>query len=299
MLRTIFILKWSSFFFQSLMPTLSAILKEKKKMVESKSDAPSKTSRASAYDNGDPDEVEPASKKKDVLEMGGAGEEHNSSDEEELADDADATETRKKSRQQDQDHEEGLSEDDLEMVKDLAKELDDELPDIDDPASTNTATAAAHSDDDGFEDDPDNPRSTLEVEQSRSEPNSRPATPTQLKSNDAKKRIQHVTNLLSGKATAVGMVDYAYDEEKSLWCELTLSFDIGKKSLDMSNVVKKAASAAVIKAVKNIKRAFVIKDEKGNPVLTTEGVNITEMFKKDQILDLKQLGCNNIHEVAK
>ena len=274
------------------MPILSAILKEKKRIVESKSDSgPSRAATASSPNEGDPDT--PAEKgSKDILEQGRAGEEHNSSDEEELADDADATETRKKNRQQDQDPEEGLSEEDMELVKGLAEELDDELPDIN--------AARADSEDDGFEDEPMAPAAeTPSSEASRSRSAS-PHFSSASKNTDlgVQRRIQHVTNLLQGKATAVGIVGYDYDTEKSLWCELTLSLDIGKRSLDMSNVVKKASSSAVIKEVKNIKRAFIIKD-KGQQVLTTEGVNITEMFKRDQILNLRQLACNNVHEVAK
>ena len=58
-----------------------------------------------------------------------------SSDEEDLADDADATEARKKARQGDDDFGEEMSDEEVELNKDLDKELGDdpeEIPDFDD-----------------------------------------------------------------------------------------------------------------------------------------------------------------------
>ena len=43
------------------------------------------------------------------------------------------------------------------------------------------------------------------------------------------------------------IVDYKFDTENELWCEISLAFDVAKKTLDMSNVIKKAAAAAVVK----------------------------------------------------
>ena len=54
------------------------------------------------------------------------GEAHVSSDEEDLADDADATDARKRARQADEDYEEGLSDEELDLVKNIAKEYDDD-----------------------------------------------------------------------------------------------------------------------------------------------------------------------------
>jgi len=47
-----------------------------------------------------------------------------------------------------------------------------------------------------------------------------------------------------------------------LWCELILAFGVNQRRIDMSNVIKKAAEKAVIHEVKNIRRAFGIKNEK-------------------------------------
>ena len=44
-------------------------------------------------------------------------------------------------------------------------------------------------------------------------------------------------------------MDYKYDVDKSSWCELTLSFDIAKNMVDLSNVIRKAAGQAVVHEV--------------------------------------------------
>lgn len=94
-------------------------------------------------------------------------------------------------------------------------------------------------------------------------------------------------------------MDYMFDTEKELWCQLTLAFDIGQKNVDMSNVIRKAAEKAVIREVKNITRAFLIKNEKSELVLTTEGANIEAMFAHEDVLDLTRLHCNNVHDMAR
>ena len=89
-----------------------------------------------------------------------------------------------------------------------------------------------------------------------------------------------------------------YDTEKERWCELTMAFSVGQKTVDLSNVIRKAAEKAVIREVKNISRAFLIKNEKNEVVLTTEGSNIDAMFAYENILDLRRLRCNNIHDLS-
>ncbi len=40
-------------------------------------------------------------------------------------------------------------------------------------------------------------------------------------------------------------------------------------------------------------------NEKGEKVLTTEGINIEAAFTHDRVLDLRRLSCNNIHDMAR
>ena len=66
----------------------------------------------------------------------------------------------------------------------------------------------------------------------------------------------------------------------------------------MSNVLRKAAEKGVIHEVKNIKRAFIIKD-KETEYITTEGVNVDAMFARETLLDIRKLFSNNVHDRAK
>ena len=85
-----------------------------------------------------------------------------SSDEEELADDADATEARKKARQGDDDHAEEMSDEEVDLAKDLDKELGDdpeEIPDFDDGAWTPRSPSPLDEPDQDFEMDIDDENS--------------------------------------------------------------------------------------------------------------------------------------------
>ena len=118
-----------------------------------------------------------------------------------------------------------------------------------------------------------------------------------LNNRDAQMRKMAVLNLSASKYAS--FVDYSYDTEKELWCDLTLAFSTDQKNVDMSNVIRRAAEKAVIREVKNISRAFLIENIKGEKVLTTEGANIEAMFAYEKILDLRRLHCNNIHDMAR
>ena len=127
--------------------------------------------------------------------------------------------------------------------------------------------------------------------------NSSKESDNMLNSRDAQMRRTGVLNLSASKYAS--FVDYSYDTEKELWCDLTLAFSVDQKNVDMSNVIRRAAEKAVIREVKNISRAFLIENLKGEKVLTTEGANIEAMFAYEKILDLRRLHCNNIHDMAR
>merc|ERR1719273_1441548 len=107
------------------MVVLSTVIKDKKINIETNTDKKRTTRKKNDEDMEDEEAVGGFSTEKtmDQLEKGGFGEGHASSDEEELADDADATEARKKQRQQDEDFNEELSDEEVDLVKDLDREL--------------------------------------------------------------------------------------------------------------------------------------------------------------------------------
>ena len=146
--------------------------------------------------------------------------------------------------------------------------------------------------DEGIEDDLESPQlSDSEGEESH------PNLSARMHGKEPQMRRANVLNLAQGRYSQ--FVEYAYDTQKELWAEVTLAFSVGQKQVDMSNVIRKASEKAVLHEVKNISRAFLIKNEKDEVVLTTEGANIEAMFKFEAILDLKRLHCNNIHDMAR
>ncbi|CAH1164054.1 unnamed protein product [Phaedon cochleariae] len=91
--------------------------------------------------------------------------------------------------------------------------------------------------------------------------------------------------------------NYTEDKQKHLWCEITFSLPLNFKKLDLTVLLREVANKSVLWETPNIKRAITyIKDDK--LMLRTDGINIIEMFKYNTILDLQQLYCNDIHQIA-
>lgn len=96
--------------------------------------------------------------------------------------------------------------------------------------------------------------------------------------------------------------DYQYDSEESLWCQVTVKLPLMKVNFDMSSLVVSLAHSAVIYATKGITRCLLNettnnKNEK-ELVLNTEGINLPELFKYAEVLDLRRLYSNDIHAMA-
>ena len=277
---------------RALLTDLSNIIKDKKVVLESGDQVKKSTSKKKSNKNSE--ESEGMDKRMEEMEKGGFGEAHASSDEEDLADDADATEARKKARQGDNEVQEELSDEEVEMVENLEKEFGDEPEEAElDGSIVKSRSITPNADpDEGIEEDLKND-SDDEVE-----------TPIQrsnikMKTLESQRRRLAVLNKAKEKESYAEVLDYAYDTEKEYWCELTLSFAVGQKNVDMSNAIKKSAEKAVLREVKKITRAFLIKNEKDESVLLTDGANIQAMFAYEHILDLNKLHCNNIHDMAR
>lgn len=91
--------------------------------------------------------------------------------------------------------------------------------------------------------------------------------------------------------------NYSFDTKHHQWCELTVLFPISFLRVDLSQALREAAMKSVIHEVKNIKRAITSK-EKNVLFLKTEGINILQMFKYNNLLDLNKLYSNDIHAIA-
>lgn len=92
--------------------------------------------------------------------------------------------------------------------------------------------------------------------------------------------------------------NYTYDTKNHEWCELTVLFPISFLKIDLSQALREAAKKSVIYEIKNIKRAITNK-EKDILYIKTDGINILQMSKYSDLLDLNKLYSNDIHAMAK
>ncbi|XP_060534610.1 DNA-directed RNA polymerase I subunit RPA1 isoform X2 [Cylas formicarius] len=85
--------------------------------------------------------------------------------------------------------------------------------------------------------------------------------------------------------------------KKGRWCELSFALPLRYKRCDLTNLLKDVAAKSVLWQTPHIKRAITyVKD--GALTLRTDGINIVEMFKYHDLLDLNKLYCNDIHKMA-
>ena len=73
--------------------------------------------------------------------------------------------------------------------------------------------------------------------------------------------------------SSITVQDFVYDKEKHRWCCLKFDVPMKFKNIDMTNVLREAAKAAIIWQVPKINRAFTHK-QKEVLVVTTDGINI-------------------------
>ncbi|XP_028815371.1 DNA-directed RNA polymerase I subunit RPA1 isoform X2 [Denticeps clupeoides] len=95
---------------------------------------------------------------------------------------------------------------------------------------------------------------------------------------------------------------YRYDPEHGLWCEVILALPVTKVHFDLTSLVVTQAQNAVIMETSGVTRCLLnevtMKDGTKELVLNTEGINLPEMFKHGDILNLNRLYSNQIHAMA-
>jgi len=284
------------FIMKVFMPVLSAVSKDKKIMVEVGVDSNSKRGKAGSKD-GDEEENEDGDLRNQESAADRMMGDVESSDEEEVGDGEGTDMTRRVERQGDREYEE-MEEEEIDMNREIEKhygeeyvedetemDFDDDSKDI--KPNLNLLTEEG---DEGLGEEIED----KEVVDSAMDF----AAEDAMASGEPARRRAAVLHLMEGRGGVASIVDYSYDTEKESWATLTLSFDITRKRVDMSQVLRKAASKAVVHEVKNIKRSFVLED-KGKMILKTEGINIDAMYYYGHILDISNIACNNIHDMAK
>ncbi|NXH11506.1 RPA1 polymerase, partial [Bucco capensis] len=96
---------------------------------------------------------------------------------------------------------------------------------------------------------------------------------------------------------------YSFDIQNELWCEVSLALPPMKVHFDLSSLLTSLARSTVIHEVKGISRCLLNestnKQGEKELVLHTEGINLAELFRYAEILDLSRLYSNDIHAMAK
>ncbi|XP_076665457.1 RNA polymerase I subunit RpI1 [Andrena cerasifolii] len=191
------------------------------------------------------------------------GEMHESSDEEDAAEDADATLSRSISRHQEnreyEDPEEEEVDDANEKEDNVATENGNEMP--------NNKDKQEEDEDEGIDSEGAN-----EIHIS--------------------KRKKNVVDMY------MHAMKYDYDEDRYSWCKLTFWLPLKMIKLDLPTIVRNVANRVVLSEVPCLKRAFTFQNNDGETILKTDGINIIEMFKHDKLLDLNRMYSNDIYGIS-
>uniref|UniRef100_A0A3Q1IV52 DNA-directed RNA polymerase subunit n=1 Tax=Anabas testudineus TaxID=64144 RepID=A0A3Q1IV52_ANATE len=95
---------------------------------------------------------------------------------------------------------------------------------------------------------------------------------------------------------------YCYDHQHELWCEVDLVLPVSKVHFDLTSVLSTLAQNAVIMETKGLTRCLLsettTKTGEKETILNTEGINMHEMFRHSDILDIKRLYSNEVHAMA-
>ncbi|XP_069833350.1 DNA-directed RNA polymerase I subunit RPA1 [Dendropsophus ebraccatus] len=131
------------------------------------------------------------------------------------------------------------------------------------------------------------------------------ALPSSKKKSNQPNLTKHVLaeNRINGVLSLNSSIDdYSYDLENSLWCEITLKLPLMKVHFDLSSLITTLAHNIVIHETKGITRCLLNETTNSNgekeTMLNTEGINLQEMFRYADILNLKRLYTNDIHAMA-
>ncbi|XP_012272524.1 DNA-directed RNA polymerase I subunit RPA1 [Orussus abietinus] len=192
------------------------------------------------------------------------GEMHESSDEEEAAEDADATVARSVSRHKENQEYEDPEEDEEEGDEDEDNEDGEDVEDE---------------------------RKVLDKRKV-----------DEFLEEDAENQANEWTDDEQRKADVIDMyshaLEYDFDTGKHLWCKLKFWLPLKMTKLDLPTILRNVAERVVLWETPRIKRAFTFENSTGETILKTDGLNIMEMFKYGEILDLQRLYSNDVYGVS-
>ncbi|KAM3867222.1 DNA-directed RNA polymerase I subunit RPA1 [Diretmus argenteus] len=95
---------------------------------------------------------------------------------------------------------------------------------------------------------------------------------------------------------------YSYDSQHGLWCQVNLVLPVSKVHFDLTSVMSSLAEKAVVVETRGLTRCLLSettrKTGEKETLLNTEGINMHEMFKHSDILDINRLYSNEVHAMA-
>ncbi|KAK0133909.1 DNA-directed RNA polymerase I subunit RPA1 [Merluccius polli] len=111
------------------------------------------------------------------------------------------------------------------------------------------------------------------------------------------------TRVTSVLASHHAIESYSYDTEHSLWCRVAIALPLTNVHFDLTSVLSTLAQSAVIMQTQGITRCLLSeatsRTGQKESLLNTEGINMHELFKYSDILDLNRLYSNEVHAMAK
>ena len=171
--------------------------------------------------------------------------------------------------------------DDTLEAKRKTKENDEyEAPDEEDEAIARDArerSSSAEIEDEGYG---GSPRSPQPSEAGKSDDSTEPSM--------AKQREEELMSRVRNLTT------FAFDDAEGAWCELTLEYDLATAKTLMLALVEAACRDTVIQSIAGLRACSYVAEEKAEPYVMTEGVNLVAVRDYQHVLDPHRLHTNDI-----
>ncbi|XP_017278620.1 DNA-directed RNA polymerase I subunit RPA1 [Kryptolebias marmoratus] len=148
-------------------------------------------------------------------------------------------------------------------------------------------------------------------DETQENPESNTVEESQPESAELKRRTRTETGEASSLQMRVNSVlqinpaieKYSFDQQQELWCEVELALPVNKVHFDLTSILSALAQNAVIMETKGLTRCLLsettTRSGEKRTVLNTEGINMHEIFKYSDILDINRLYSNEVHTMAK
>ncbi|KAM4808840.1 DNA-directed RNA polymerase I subunit RPA1 [Rhinophrynus dorsalis] len=142
----------------------------------------------------------------------------------------------------------------------------------------------------------------VSVAEEESLPTALPSGPSKCDQKGLSKEVMAENRINAVLSLNTAVEDYTYDSERSLWCEVTIKLPLMSVHFDISSLVVRLSHHTIIHETKGITRCLLNETTNKNAekelILNTEGINLPELFKYSDILDMRRLYSNDIHAMA-